>query len=195
MPIQVTDHLLNLVKEEKTMLRAELQALKECQIKFLTGAVVSVGVILGLPGVFKQGGNQGFVAPSAYLVPLVILIPCWWGFFDKAKTITRIVGYFRILERIALIEKGKEVSGIEHFFGWENSVSEYRKAERTGWFEKLHYRRRVPIWEIVKAIFLVPSQRYWSLAHYTYLVLCLLCVLTAIMQRFDGYAAHASARA
>jgi hypothetical protein len=49
MPITVTDHLLDLVKEEKAMLRAELLALKECQIKFLNSAIVSVGVILGLP--------------------------------------------------------------------------------------------------------------------------------------------------
>jgi hypothetical protein len=37
-----------------------------------------------------------------HIFPLVVLIPCWWGFFDKAKTITRIVGYIRILEGILL---------------------------------------------------------------------------------------------
>jgi hypothetical protein len=47
MPIVVTPHILKLVKDEKKMLRAELQGLKRCQIQFLTGAVVSVGVIVG----------------------------------------------------------------------------------------------------------------------------------------------------
>jgi hypothetical protein len=181
MSIIVTPHVLNLVKEEKKMLRDELKGLKKCQIKFLTGAVVSVGVILGLPGVFRSPSVQDFIQ-SAYLAPLVVLIPCWWGFFDKAKSITRIVGYFRVLEQIAVVENGGTADGIERFLGWENSVSHYRTCERNGQFKSVKYRKHPPnIREIVKALFLIPSQRYWSLAHYSYLVLSALCVMVSLV--------------
>ena len=45
MSIIVTRHILKLVKDEKKMLRDELNGLKKCQIQFLTGAIVSVGVL------------------------------------------------------------------------------------------------------------------------------------------------------
>ena len=54
MPIAVNRHILQFVAEEKKMLREELKGLKKCQIQFLTGTVVSVGVIVGLPGITKQ---------------------------------------------------------------------------------------------------------------------------------------------
>ncbi|MGC1521808.1 MAG: hypothetical protein WA803_09750 [Steroidobacteraceae bacterium] len=190
MPIIVTTQLLGLVKEEKVMLRAELQALKECQIKFLNSAIVSVGVILGLPELFKHGSDP--ILSSAYLVPLVILIPCWWGFFDKAKTITRIVGYFRILERLALVQDGHQAVGIERFLGWENSVSEYRAWERRGRFKAFHNRKPPTALEIMEACFLVPSQRYWSLAYYTFLIFCVLCVVIALVRIWGTPAFHSS---
>ena len=73
---------------------------------------------MGLPGIFRPSSGQD-VSQSIYLVPLVVLIPCWWGFFDKAKTITRIVGYFRILEQLALVDGGGTLDTIDRFLGWE----------------------------------------------------------------------------
>lgn len=174
MALQVTDHILSLVKEEKVLLRAELQVLKECQIKFLTGAIVSAGVILGLPG---ASGQSAHLSPDAYLVPLVILLPAWWGFFDKAKTITRIVGYFRILELVALVQAGEACKDISRFLAWENSVSEYRRWERGRLLQKKDYGEKPRLGEVAKAIVLAQSQRYWSLANYTYATLCALCLL------------------
>jgi hypothetical protein len=182
MAVQVTRHLLTLVKEEKALLRTELQVLKECQIKFLTGAVVSAGVILGFPGVSEHGNNLN---PDAYLVPLVILLPSWWGFFDKAKTITRIVGYFRILELIALVPPGGLSNDITRFLAWENSVSEYRQWERTALLKSINYGAKPRPLEVIKAVFLVPSQRYWSLANYTYATLCALCLIISFARLWE----------
>lgn len=58
-----------------------------------------------------------------YLLPLTVLIPAWLVFFDKAKTITRIVAYYRLLESIILNNV------YFNFIGWENSVMRFREWE------------------------------------------------------------------
>jgi len=169
---------------EHKMLRTELHDLKECQFRFLSAAVVAVGALLSITGAIqsRKGDGASDLFRLAYMVPLVVLIPCWWGFFDKAKTITRIVGYFRVLEDILL----GNVSSYE-FIGWERALGKFREAERQGiipGFEKrrvlarLAGRLRSRTWwgRSFKAALLIPTQRYWLLAQWTFAVLSFISV-------------------
>lgn len=104
-----SDNKIDLIKMELTNLRAELHDLKTCQIQFVTFAFTASGVILSFRGNFIP------------LIPLVIILPTWWIFFDKAKSVSRIIGYYRILEKAYL-------GDVElNFIGWENAQSIYRK--------------------------------------------------------------------
>jgi hypothetical protein len=169
---------------EHKMLRVELHDLKECQIKFLSAAVVAAGLLLSFSNAVQSSEAKGAVSSDplriAYLIPLVVLIPCWWGFFDKAKTISRIVGYYRVLEGFLLGHLS-----VGQFRGRECSLGEFRRAEldkaTKGYLESGSPRKH-----FLEAIFLIPSQRYWLLAEWTFAILSFASVgipLTTIYAR------------
>ncbi|MFA5401085.1 MAG: hypothetical protein WC169_08580 [Dehalococcoidia bacterium] len=101
-------------------LREELHNFKSCQITFLTFSVTATGILLGLGTILTSRSLLGLL----FLFPLVFLLPAWWIFFDKATSITRIVGYYRILENLIL---GNYVAA--NFLGWENGLREFRKRQ------------------------------------------------------------------
>ena len=68
-------------------------------------------------------------------------------------------------------------------YGWENSVSEYRVWERDGRLKEVVFRNHpLGILEIARGFFLITSQRYWSLALYTYGVLSALCIMISLVE-------------
>lgn len=87
----------NILLQEHGNLRQELHNLKSCQITFFSLAITSTGLLLGLGSHFI---SERVPASLIFLSPLVIILPCWCIFFDKATTITRIVGYYRVLEQM-----------------------------------------------------------------------------------------------
>ncbi|HHJ19552.1 MAG TPA: hypothetical protein ENJ84_06950 [Gammaproteobacteria bacterium] len=107
--------------KEKDFLRAELQHLKHCQLKYFSLSITVTGVIFGV-GAKLESSFDGAI----FLAPLLVVIPCWWIFFDKAKTISRIVGYYRVLEEL--------VNGSEcyKYIGWENSLEKFRQHQQAG---------------------------------------------------------------
>ncbi|AKB77915.1 hypothetical protein MSHOH_1432 [Methanosarcina horonobensis HB-1 = JCM 15518] len=136
------------MREELNLLRDELKALKDCQTRYIGIAVASVGAIFSY-----LFGNFGDVTPfdpfiqtnigvnSVYLIPLVIILPISCIFFNKAVTVTRIVGYYQLLEDFNLgINEGK-------YIGWENSLKRYREYGRDR--EKLikQHIGRIKLWE------------------------------------------------
>jgi len=121
--------------KEHNLLRQELQGLKECQLRFLTLSVTVTALLLG----YIAHSNPGSSGNTYYLFPLVIVIPSWWIFFDKAKSISRIVGYYRNLEDLIL----QDDSDLQ-FDGWENALERFRKQQHKkssrhdiGWGKKL----------------------------------------------------------
>jgi hypothetical protein len=165
------------IAKEMEMLRRELHDLKECQIKFVSSTPTITGFLLGVPYIFGRAGDSAASHPIKYLLPLLVLLPAWWVFFDKAKTITRIVGYYRVLEALACNEFQPA-----QFPGWERSLGIWRggaageiwKSKRgeilkskgfLGW-----------ILESLRAILLVVNQRYWLLAFYTFALLSVICL-------------------
>lgn len=109
----------NLYVREHELLREELNNLKNCQVTYFTASVTATTLIFTVAARISPPEFPG----AAYLFPLAILIPTWFIFFDKATGITRIVGYYRILEEW-LQGEGKDYK----FIGWENSLKLFRKC-------------------------------------------------------------------
>ena len=85
--------------KELDWLREELHNLKDCQVTFLTRSVIATAALLGLA--VSLTSDSSFPPLGAfYLIPLIVVVPSWWIFFDKATTITRIVGYYRNIETV-----------------------------------------------------------------------------------------------
>ena len=174
---------------ERRALREELHSLKGCQIQFLTVAVTATGVLLGLAvSVLKLRESpprlEAYFA-LAFLLPLVVLLPAWSVFFDKARTITRIVGYYRVLEKLIYGLYDSEKMKALSFVGWENALGKFRKHEAEKPFILLpetvqNYRRgkvrdAIPVFH-VKRLF-----PYWMICYYTFLVLSGLCLLASVV--------------
>ena len=147
--------LIDSAKLEMPLLRQELQNLKMCQFAFLTTSFTVTGLILG----FVPNLTPSSVPGSVFLIPLVVVLPAFCFFFDKARTITRIVGYYRILED-AINNPG--------FPGWENALSISRKETS-----------KKTIGLFIRVMLMRQPHGYWSLAFYTFAALSILCIIGA----------------
>lgn len=164
-PLKNNDYKLNyeetmkkeLMQEELKLLRDELKNLKECQTKYVALAVASVGAIFsylfGNSENLIQYDTINFTIYSTYLIPLVVVLPMSCIFFNKAVTITRIVGYYQVLEDFNL-GNNKNM-----YIGWENSLKEYRKYGREREKFVKQYCGKIKLWEnlslLDKSIYLV----------------------------------------
>lgn len=170
--------LEDLYQRELIYLREELRDLKDCQVTFVKYATTATALLLGVIVNMKNGQFSGI----AYLLPLVILLPAWWIFFEKAKTITRIVGYYRVLEKSIL---GK-ISIVSGFQGWENAQSMFRDFERRGKLDELEAKFKSTqkssdsqLEKIIKLVTLQASP-YWMLVYIIFLLLSLVCLSMSI---------------
>lgn len=166
--LKVSDNeMLKLSEKEHSFLRTELAHLKDCQIKFLTFSVTATGIILGMIGKSKLSLSEGLtISENMWLLPLVVLIPAWWVFFDKATTITRIVGYFRVIEKLIL-----KKADAQNYAGWESSLSEFREEKSK---EKVKVKFK-EFFKLLKILTLQTSNRYWVITYYIFLSLSLIC--------------------
>jgi hypothetical protein len=103
------------------LVRQELRELKSCQITFLSISITATALILSVSNKFLSADGNGLIPSFVFLTPLVILIPAGIVFFDKAVTISRAVGYIRILEAL----KTKKISS-DNYCGFENSLGLWR---------------------------------------------------------------------
>lgn len=167
---------------ERKALRDELHNLKNCQITFLTSSVTATGVLLGVAFTLSSKPDLGFV----FIFPLVISLPSWWIFFDKATTITRIVGYYRIIEK--LLTRPYEWEA-KNFIGWENTLKEYRSLETRGEI-KTSYEciSKSTFKQWLKIFSLRMSHRYWVISYYIFLLLTSLCQITSAVILRNGWA-------
>ena len=181
--------LHEIAAQEMGYLREELRDLKGFQFRLIGIAVVITGFLLSLTQLRVGSATLMIAAPLLYLLPLVIVIPSWFIFFDKARTITRIVGYCRHLE--AFLRHEHEPG---QFLGWERVLGNYRKIDsgiaqnllKTPAWRK-HFR--ISLRHFAAAAFL-RRQPYWVLAYYTFLSLSAACIGIPIWWRFRGRAKH-----
>lgn len=165
-PAKSKEKAVELAGKEHDFLRGELAHLKDCQVKFLTFSVTATAVILGIIGrsnLILPTGSK-FLSGEMWIIPLAVLLPAWWIFFDKATTITRIVGYFRLLEKILL---GKVDD--YNFLGWENALEEFRKQYTKEKFINLK--------ELFKILSFRTTHRYWVICYYIFFFLSLICLI------------------
>ena len=175
------DSLKLICESEIKVLREELQGLKHCQITFLTSAVTATGVLLGVAStIYSHLPQSNPSLPSLiFLCPLLVLLPSWWIFFDKATTITRIVGYYRILEQL-ILQKHQQYDSI-NFLGWENALGQFRELNNKGGFKAQHQgacrNRKDSLKDILKIVFLITSNRYWIISFHTFFGLSACCLI------------------
>lgn len=156
---------------EKSALRDELKHLKLCQLSYFTISVTTTGALLGLGSKLGPGPFPALL----YFSPLVIILPCWWIFFDKATTIARIVGYLTILDRIL---SQPETAGGYRYVGWEAALYYYRSPSGE---KQVPARDRSRRWGrgfwlgLTRVLTFRTSHRYWSINYYTYTLLALVC--------------------
>ena len=149
----MAENTVESAKQEMLMLRQELNNLKTCQFTFLTTAFTATGLLLGFVPRLVEPGYSYF----GLLIPLVVVLPASCFFFDKARTITRIVGYYRHLER--LVNPGG-------FPSWENALARSRSA----------YGAPEARAKFTRVMCLRQPHGYWSLAFYTFTALSLVCL-------------------
>ncbi len=173
-----------LCSSEQGMLRTELSSLKNCQITFLTYAVTGTGILFGLAVNLAGTDDAPFPSLGAfYLIPLIILLPFWWIFFDKATTITRIVGYYRILENLIIYPHHK---ALVTFLGWENALAEFR--HRYGSKDEIKdpsAPQSIPK-GLSDLLLLQVSQKYWMLTFYTFTSLSLLSLMICVLSLWNA---------
>src|SRR5262245_22392976 len=166
-----TKEIKEFIKNEQKLLREELKELKKCQLQYFIVSVASTGVIFGLIEKPADGKELFFLAP------LLILIPCWWTFFDKAHTITRLVGYLACLE-------GQLLSPNPKYIGYETGLQKFRQIEDES--KKLKKsigigKKLARLGEYTKTsliLFMLPTRhRYWMINWYTFLTLTSVCCL------------------
>lgn len=97
-------------------LRMELGTLKTCQNAAIAVGLTGPSIVLAL---LRDTFSSDLICILVY-VPLIILFPFWLIFFDKARTIARIVGFVRLQE--LLMFSNRPNLGI---IGWETAIGRY----------------------------------------------------------------------
>ena len=151
----------NILLQEHGNLRQELHNLKSCQITFFSLAITSTGLLLGLGSHFI---SERVPASLIFLSPLVIILPCWCIFFDKATTITRIVGYYRVLEQMII----GSTNPAPNYIGWESALAKVRDDPARG-----------------KAAILL-SHTYWIISWFTFGTLAAHCLTISCVTFYAG---------
>lgn len=183
-PATATRPGIAVLQDELRMLRSELTQLKACQLQYFTLSVTGTAALFGLAATRNDSTFLGL----AFLAPLAIILPCWWIFFDKATTITRIVGYYRVIERFLREYPGRS----ECYVGYETALALYRMVDDRP-RQEVKRSCAVQDWcevtEVADCVKARPPSgrskkirhRYWQLNWYTYLALSVAaCVLSVV---------------
>ena len=160
------------IRNEATLMRTELQELKRCQLQYFLASVGGTGLLFGLSDRFNDNPS---IEAMVFLVPLIIIIPCWWTFFDKATTITRLSGYSR-----CFIEDQLQQPTPSYYIGYENALAVLRYTEDNMTSDdRMRYNLdpRVTLAETFKLLRFQTRHRYWIINWYTYFILSVLCTI------------------
>jgi hypothetical protein len=162
---------------EMDTLRQELRHLKDCQVRYFLLSITAAASAIGLG--IKLDANS--YSSQLFLVPLIIILPCWWTFFDKATSITRIVGYYRILEQMVLHE------GKHHFFGWETSLSKFRSFQESNSSGAAPQKNHAVFKNSIALLRMNTSHKYWVLNWYTFFTLSILSLVLSVISGSEPY--------
>jgi hypothetical protein len=147
------------IRSEQCILRSELQELKKCQLQYFLLSIGATGAVFG----FSEGSHFEALNSLIHLTPLLIILPCWLTFFDKANTITRLTGYIRVFIEDQLI------LNCPTYLGYENALDRFRTAEKKHKFPKMHFE--------LSTIIYPTRHQYWKINWLTFLCLSFACCL------------------
>jgi hypothetical protein len=170
--------LHDLMKMEWQSLRSEEEFLKRCQLQYFLFSITVVGLFVGLSHL-EVPGMQPVISEHSwvFLTPLIITIPCWWIFFDKCKTIARLVAYLRVLEALALSD---DREFLKLYLGWETSMGLFRDKFSKGMERNPNVHPHIPIekrpWKILT---FDTDHKYWVAHYYCFLFVSLICLIIA----------------
>jgi hypothetical protein len=161
------------IRNELSVVRTELQELKKCQLAYILASVSAASAVFGFSN--KVVENNLFHC-MMFLVPLLVILPCWMTFFDKANSITRMAGYCGVLESELQVDEDA-AKRPPYYLGLETSLLEFREVENrkvqpTSW--------RLLIDEpanVFKAIVLLTRHRYWTIGFHTFFLLAFACLI------------------
>lgn len=178
-----------MMRSEWEGLRKEQEFLKRCQLQYFLFSITVVGLFVGLSHLQSANSktlleDQGWI----FLTPLIVIIPCWWIFFDKCKTIARLVGYLRILEVLSLT---KEKEDLALYIGWERSIGYFRTD-----YTADTMRRNVNVFNYRKSerrarlLLFYSTHKYWIAHFYTFLLTSVVCLILARYSRITNPALY-----
>lgn len=166
---------MNKFFEEKSQARSTAQDLKRCQLQYFVFSITVTGAILS----FSKSliiNNPSIIMLS----PLLIILPCWMMFFDKATTLTRLVGYIRILEDII-----GEIEGVHPIYvGYENALSRFRKKEG---INSTHLFKGFVAQNMRILILWGNRHQFWTINWWTFAFLSIICWCLAIIPNFTQF--------
>lgn len=146
-------------------LRAELGHLKTCQTSILILSATGAGLFLSLL-------RKDSYIPPEYLVllPLIFLIPLWIIFFEKARTVARIVGFIRVQEKLYMYKSNLAA------IGWESAMKLYRSKQNI-WDDRKHdvyFKKSEPTKSPT-------TSTYWFMVYCTFFSLITTCLILSII--------------
>lgn len=161
-------------KELWLNLREEIGFLKKCQINYFMFSIAAAGAAAGF-GETAALRDRGAVT---FLSPLLVVLPCSLIFFDKATTISRIVGFLRIVERLLRDPMSGKGQGLT--YGWELPLKEYRwvEAQESVAEKSANYLAGAGhgLWSL---LMFTTSHKYWVINWYTFTVLSIVSLILA----------------
>lgn len=119
----------------------------------------------------RLGSDASLTRAVAFLVPLTVLLPSWWIFFDKAIVIARAIGYYKILERAM-----RDPTSVRCFIGWENALAEFRRRQELGELEFRPAQAESTWMRVKKLVSLRMGHRYWVLIYLVFFWLSVTCL-------------------
>jgi hypothetical protein len=173
----MTDIELKLLNEQ-TILRTELQELKKCQIQYFLLSISATGAVFGFN---KELMGDPAGSSIMFLTPLLIILPCWLTFFDKANTITRLTGYMRVFIEDELKKNNGHV-----YVGYENALSLFRDQEQKDKAAHFKVKGKPGVFRMVYkginkiklreiASIELTRHQYWKINWLTFFALALTC--------------------
>lgn len=142
-------------------LRTELGHLKTCQttlfVCICTGFCLFFGVI---------SKTNDLSLSNLFLIPLILILPLWIIFFEKARTISRIVGFLRVQEKLYMYHSPCAV------VGWESAMREYKRKKKT-WDDR-YFDHMFEETDNMKSPI---SSVYWFTVFCTFSLMAIICLI------------------
>ena len=179
----MTNQGFEFLNNQIELLRQESVHLKNCQLRYYTITLVTIATIFGVTEselLIGEADENSHQRASLFLVPLLVIVPNWTFFFDKAKSISRIVGYIRKVEKLIT---GTSESG--KFISWEVGLGNFRDADNGLEDLKTKQGAKSSVFAAFCVFLFRTRQKYWVLNYHMYFIGSALCLTFSYQNQAD----------